>query len=797
VVPAVVDGDLEGPLPGDLRARFPNLEVIDLRGLRGPRRYWSFALREKLEDEVVKIAGLLLDVPFARMPELRREEAKARAARNLRLASLAVGLAVGFLALAVLAWWSYRTAEEQRKLAVSRQLAADARAQQKERLDRGLLLAVAAYREEPTVEATNALFEGLAASPSLVRHLHGHSNRLSRIAFRPDGRTFASVDDDGRLLLWGPDGVARGPPVVKDGLDAVAFGNGGEWISAAGTDGAIRVWRTTDWKELCPPLDARHGPITSLLFLPDGRLLAGEYTGAIRGWDVKACREVHGLEHGATGPIYRMALDGRGSVLVTAHGDSSLQRFGLTGASRDPELLGAHTGVLDVAISSDGSIAASAGRNGRVVLHDVAKRKDLGTLAENLDSRAVALSSDGRIAAAGNGASVVLFDTRFQKMISTLPTGRTAAVSALELSPDGHQLAVGSQDGALQTFFVSGTPRNNPLGSALPGAFTNQVQDLAARGPSQPVAGVDLNNGVWAMDGATHSAVRCPWEAEAQAVALSEDGAELAAGANGGALARFTFPKCTPVAEVTADPGENVMRMAYAARAILAVTANGSLYAWPREGGAVTARPLKPGSMAAGDTVVSAAFSRGADRVALGWSNGHVQIAETRAAGRSWTSADGALAAANGLDFSPDGEWLVSGGDDGRVQFWKARDATPLALPIDIPGRRVFSVAIGSLGLAAIGYDDGGLELWDVQARAPLSPRMQEHDGFVTAVAFSQDGTRLYSGDEHGLVMSWVSDPAEWTRRACAIANRELGESEWRRYLPDQKPRPLCQLTPR
>ena len=41
-------------------------------------------------------------------------------------------------------------------------------------------------------------------------------------------------------------------------------------------------------------------------------------------------------------------------------------------------------------------------------------------------------------------------------------------------------------------------------------------------------------------------------------------------------------------------------------------------------------------------------------------------------------------------------------------------------------------------------------------------------------------------------MISWNLDPASWERTACALAGRDLTESEWATYLPDEPYRRTC-----
>src|SRR5262249_38258419 len=66
-------GTFDGPLPGDLAQRYPNIEIIDMRGL-GPLAFLNPAKASRLAEETVKLVAPLLGLAAEDMPAIRREE---------------------------------------------------------------------------------------------------------------------------------------------------------------------------------------------------------------------------------------------------------------------------------------------------------------------------------------------------------------------------------------------------------------------------------------------------------------------------------------------------------------------------------------------------------------------------------------------------------------------------------------------------------------------------------------------------------------------------------------------------
>ena len=110
---------------------------------------------------------------------------------------------------------------------------------------------------------------------------------------------------------------------------------------------------------------------------------------------------------------------------------------------------------------------------------------------------------------------------------------------------------------------------------------------------------------------------------------------------------------------------------------------------------------------------------------------------------------------------APDGAWLAAGGyDDGTVRIWDPATGEP-----DIPVTGgIHAVAFAPDGTwLATGSNDGTVRIWDPvtgQERAALTG----HDGGVTAVAIAPDGAWLAAGGGDGTVRIW--DPATGRQRA-------------------------------
>jgi WD40 repeat protein len=108
---------------------------------------------------------------------------------------------------------------------------------------------------------TNDVLVCNGSSGQLVWRLNGHTSSIESVAFSPDSRLLASVDDTRRILLWGVD-------------------HGSE------------IWSATD-----SSITNKRGSPDSLVFTPSGRtLMSLSSAGVIGAWHVATGRELFQLD---------------------------------------------------------------------------------------------------------------------------------------------------------------------------------------------------------------------------------------------------------------------------------------------------------------------------------------------------------------------------------------------------------------------------------------------------------------------------------------------------------------------
>ncbi len=114
----------------------------------------------------------------------------------------------------------------------------------------------------------------------------------------------------------------------------------------------------------------------------------------------------------------------------------------------------------------------------------------------------------------------------------------------------------------------------------------------------------------------------------------------------------------------------------------------------------------------------------------------------------------GHTATVYGIDFSPDGRYLVSGGADGTVRLWEVASGREVRR-LDGDGSTVYAVAFSPDGSHfATGGRDNIVRLWEINHFRSV----RVFDGNTEAIrslAFSADGIYLASGTIDGRALVW------------------------------------------
>jgi WD40 repeat protein len=424
-----------------------------------------------------------------------------------------------------------------------------------------------------------------------------HDLPVVALAFSPDGRllltgsrVLAEVEPGpprGEARLWAAaTGEPLGPPLEHaDQVRAVAFNpDGGTFVTGC-RDRSAHLWVTATGRPLGPPLLAQ-GTVGSVAFSPDGRSL-----------------------------LIGSMCDADGARLWT-----------VPPAQADPLPLRTGVEVTDLAPGPDGRTLLTLARagdqwGGRLWDLDTRQpgRPFLGPGGPPLS---VALSPDGRLAAAGGADGTVLLWHPASGQPAGPPRRYSCGVGRLAFSPDGQTLLVGSLDRAQRWDVATRQVRGDPLvydGYGRTAAFTPDGRRIL----TGSTAGVQW----WDADSGRLLRRALASEANVAAVAVSPDGTTYATGSERGTAQLWDTATDEPTGPLFQHQ-DQVVGVAFSpdGRALLTVSFDHTARLWDVASGLALGPPLTLRAEALCGT-----FLGDGRRVAVGGKDGSVTLCDAPA----------------------------------------------------------------------------------------------------------------------------------------------------------------------
>ncbi len=301
--------------------------------------------------------------------------------------------------------------------------------------------------------------------------------------------------------------------------------------------------------------------IRDLALSPNGSLVAaGAQDGTIRLWNIPqgrsqtadwATRELSGH----TGPVVRLFFDRRGNKLVSASRDGTVRVWDVSAALNTGVASGAVEQVIqtpgkkplnDASMVSSGSALATVGDDGMVhILNLVTGDVRLSIGPHKGVKRAVALSADGALVAAGDGKVIRIWDTDSGELVQTLEgnwedpdkqdkwLGHKGTVTTLAFSPIGDILVSGGADKIL-VFWDLASGEARWIGDGHFAAITKVAFDAA--GSTVMSASADDKAKTWRTTGGKVSATFVGHLSSVNAVAFGPGAQSVLTGGNDGTL---------------------------------------------------------------------------------------------------------------------------------------------------------------------------------------------------------------------------------------------------------------------
>ncbi|MEU1879744.1 hypothetical protein ABZ470_20720 [Streptosporangium sp. NPDC020072] len=561
------------------------------------------------------------------------------------------------------------------------------------------------------------------------------------------------------MLTGSLDGVLRNP---TGAVTTVVFSPDGRLLATAGADGSVQLWQFAS-HQLVSTLfvgPARYGAVLTMAFSPDGRLLATAGVGEdVRLWEVATRRLVGTLPTSHTTVVTTMQFSRDGVRLNTADDEGGVQVWDVVARRPVATLpITSARGAVMVAFSPDGTTVSASYLDGaRVQRWDLATRRMKGPMFDGdvgMSPR-VRFSADGAVAATFGMASpsVRLWDAATGSPVGRpLPTGYTGD---LALSSDGAMLAVVDEGGRRIRLWDARTQR--PVGVPLSG-HTGPIANIAFSPSGGILASVSDDGTIRLWNTATFheiSGLPSGHTLDVTAVAFSPDSRLLVSGGTDKTFRLWDVTTRHLSGSPVTGSASGIATLAFSPDGRLLATSgsDANVHLWD----AVTRQPV--GALALGNSesvVNSVAFSPDGRLLAAGNWRGVIRLWDVASHLPVGAPLVRGSRPVNSVAFSPDGRLLAAGNWRGVIQLWDVASQLPVGAPLEGHNGPVNSVAFSPDGrLLATGGQDRTIRLWDMVTRLPVGAPLEGHNGPVNSVAFSPDGRLLATGGEDRTIRLW------------------------------------------
>ena len=152
---------------------------------------------------------------------------------------------------------------------------------------------------------------------------------------------------------------------------------------------------------------------------------------------------------------------------------------------------------------------------------------------------------------------------------------------------------------------------------------------------------------------------------------------------------------------------------------------------------------------------------------------------------------------ATSVALSPNGQYLSIGYSDGILRIWDFQ-AKETKAEIRIHHTAsiqdiVFSNDSRMMGVASMDksatlwqLSDGKIQPYKKSDYVPI--KLTKHDDWVMSVAFSNDGSRFYTGTQNGVVKIWETNMQLYADEICKRVSKNLSDKLWLKYIGTDDP---------
>lgn len=527
-------------------------------------------------------------------------------------------------------------------------------------------------------------------------------SRHSKVAFSPDGKLLASGFDGGTSKVWDAETGTERQTLTghSTSVNRVAFSPDGRWMATACDDGTMKVWESASGSEL-RTLQGHTSAVNDLAFSPDGtRLISASDDHTLRIWDTSTGQTLH-------------MLDGHAAEVASAQ------------------------------FSPDGRQIASGSVDRTVRLWDANNGQELRAFrAHDLGVHCIDFARDGkRILSAANELKLLNAES---------PTANTmkehvAPLSFLTFSPDSQRLLSGDVSGCIKSWdinsrqllrSISSNEGTNITYSATGNWMAWQNDEVSLQTWDLPKQQIVHEIKLHSSDASTRSTF----------IAISPDGQQIASDI-GDQLKVWDARSGLEIRSWDkTSHGIDAICFCAEPNRFVSYDDNAQFRLWDVTTGSVI-RPL----VGTSSPITSFACSPTTATLACSHANRTMTIWDLKTGERKHSRSLPVPATA--IDFSPDGQQLVSGHESLGIMLWDVENGRQL-LTLDDSRRtdeEVSQVAFSpDSKRVAVGDRLGFVKVWDI-AQQKLITSVRSNPNSMGELSFGNDGHWIVSGNSKGI----------------------------------------------
>lgn len=312
-----------------------------------------------------------------------------------------------------------------------------------------------------------------SVSMSFCGVLKGHSDWVTSIACpsTPDSDVVVSASRDKSIMIWQLTRTTDNYAIPKKSLHGhnhfiqdLTLSRDGQYALTASWDSTLRLWDLNECKTAARFV-GHAGDVLSVSLSPDNRqIVSGSRDKTIKVWNIKGECKYTMSEGGHTEWVSctRFSPDHEQNQMVSCGWDKVVKVWDMSKLKCSVSHMG-HGGYVNVVmVSPDGSLCASGGKDGKIMLWDLKEKQFLYHLDAEDEIHALAFSPTQYWLTAATDSGIKIFDLESKSTVQELRPEfdqRTGSLrsgcTSLAWSADGSVLFSGYKDNAIRVWQVN------------------------------------------------------------------------------------------------------------------------------------------------------------------------------------------------------------------------------------------------------------------------------------------------------------------------------------------------------